>query len=117
MTLKPIMGEVALATAARAAATYTSGPVAAAGMAAWVTMSVHCSAISGSPTLDASLESSPDGTTWSAITGSSITQLTAAGNRTACARVNAAYVRATSAVAGTSTPIATYEVRLDVLPG
>lgn len=114
MGLKPIFGDVALASAARAAGTFVSGPVAAAGAAGWVTMSVHASVSSGTPTLDASLEQSVDGASWTPIAGSSITQLTAAGNRVAVAKVTAAYVRATSTVAGT-TPSVTYEIRLDVL--
>ena len=114
MGLKPVMGDVALASSARAAGTFTSGPIAAADVAGWVTMSVHASASSGSPTLDASLEQSADGSSWSAIAGSAITQLTAAGNRVAVAKVTSNYVRATSTVAGT-TPSITYEIRLDVL--
>jgi hypothetical protein len=79
-------------------------------------MAVHASASSGTPTLDCSLEQSADGASWSAITGSSITQLTAAGNRLAAARVTAAYVRATSTVAG-GTPSITFEISLSVQPG
>jgi hypothetical protein len=115
MSLKPVMGDVALVSAARGAGTYASGPIAPADQAGWVTMSVHASASSGTPTLDASLEQSADGSSsWTAITGSSITQLTAAGNRVAVAKVTSNYVRATSTVAGTS-PNVTYEIRLDVL--
>jgi len=116
MGLRPILGDVALASAARAAGTFVSGPVANAGAATWVQMAVHASASSGTPTLDCSLEQSADGASWSAITGSSTTQLTAAGNRTAVARVTSNYVRATSTVAG-GTPSITYEIALIILPG
>lgn len=111
MSLKPVLGDVALPSAARAAGTYTSGPVAAAGVASVVLMTVHATASSGTPTLDASLEESADGSSWTAITGSSITQLTAAGNRVVAAAVTKNYVRATSAVAGT-TPSVTYRIDL-----
>jgi hypothetical protein len=115
VSLRPILADVALASAARGAGTVASGPVAAAGQATAVLLGVHCSAVTGSPTLDASLEESSDGSSWSAIPGSSITQLTAAGNRTATALVTKNYVRVTSAVGGT-TPSATYAATLWVLP-
>ena len=113
MGLKPVLGDIALASAVRTAATYVSGPVATAGQAAWVTMYVHASAISGSATLDASLEESADNSSWTAIPGSSITQLTAVGNRSVSVKVTKNYVRATTAVGATTS--FTYEVRLDVL--
>lgn len=115
MALRPILGEVALASAARGAGTTVSGPVAAAGQATAVLLGVHCTATTGSPTLDASLEESNDGASWTAVPGSSITQLTAAGNRTVTALVTKLYVRATSTVGGT-TPSATYAATLWVLP-
>jgi hypothetical protein len=116
MGLKPVMGDVALASASRGAGTFTSGPVAPADQAGWATVYVHASAISGSPTLDVSLEQSADGSTsWTAITGSSITQMTAAGNKIACAKVTSNYVRVTSTVGGTATPTVTFEARLDIL--
>lgn len=115
MGLKPILGDIALPSAVRTAETYVSGPVANAGQAAWVTMHVHASAISGSATLDASLEQSADGASWSAVPGSAVTQLTAVGNRTSSVRVTANYVRATSIVGATTS--FTYEIRLDILPG
>jgi hypothetical protein len=111
MGLRNVLADVALPSGARAAGTFTSGPVAAAGVAAEVLMTVHCTATSGTPTLDASLEESADGTSWTAITGSSITQLTAAGNCLAAAVVTKNYVRATSTVAGT-TPNMTYQIGL-----
>lgn len=112
MALRPVQAEVALPSAARGAGTYTSGPLAAAGVAADVLLAVHCTAASGTgPTLDVSLEESADGTTWTAVPGSGITQLTAAGNRVAAAAITKNYVRVTSAVAGT-TPSFTYRVAL-----
>lgn len=111
MSLRPVLGDWVLPTAARGAGTYTSGPLANAGQASDVLMSVHCTASSGTPTLDVSLEESADGTTWTAIPGSAITQLTAAGNRVAAAAVSKNFVRATSTVAGT-TPSMTYRVVL-----
>lgn len=111
MSLKPVLADTALASAARGAGTYTSGPIAAAGVAGEVFMAVHCTAASGTPTLDCSLEQSADGSSWSAVTGSSATQLTGTGNRVAAAAVTANYIRATSTVAGT-TPSMTYSIGL-----
>lgn len=89
--------------------------MANAGMAADVLMTVNVSAVSGTPTLNCSLEQSDDGSSWSAIPGSSTAQLTAAGNAVAGATVTKPYVRATSTVAGT-TPSVTYRVVLWVAP-
>lgn len=116
MALRNVQADTALPGAARAAGTYISGPVAAAGQAADVLLTVHCTAATGTtPTLDASLEESADGTTWTAIPGSAIAQLTAAGNRLAYASVTKNYVRVTSTVAGT-TPSVTYRAALWVRP-
>lgn len=117
MGLRPMLGDTALPSAARAAGTHTSGPVAASGVAATVMLAVHCTAASGtSPTLTASLEESADGASWSAVTGSAVAQLTGAGNAVAVARVSKAFVRVTSTVAGT-TPSFTFEADVFVLPG
>ncbi|MFD6035253.1 hypothetical protein ACFWHF_12035 [Streptomyces griseoincarnatus] len=116
MGLRNVTADVALASAARAAGTHVSGPVAAAGAAADVLLTVHCTAVSGTtPTLDASLEESADGNSWTAIPGSSITQLTAAGSRTVYAAVTKNYVRVTSTVAGT-TPSVTYRAAVWIRP-
>jgi hypothetical protein len=113
--LRNVQADVALPSSARAAGTFTSGPVAAAGGAADVVLTVHCTAVTGTPTLDASLEESADGSSWSAVTGSAITQLTAAGNRVAYAAVTKNYVRVTSTVAGT-TPSVTYRASVWIRP-
>lgn len=110
------MGDLALPSAARGAGTFTSGPVAPAGTAADAVLLVHCTAVAGTtPTLNASLEESDDGSSWTAVTGSAITQLSAAGNAVANARINKSYVRVTSTVAGT-TPTVTYRVTVLVIP-
>lgn len=101
MGLRSVLSEVALPGAARAAGTFTGGPVASAGVATHAVLLVHCSASSGTPTLDASLEESTDNSSWTAVTGSSITQLTGTGNRVAHGVVTKNYVRVTSVVAGT----------------
>jgi len=95
--------------------TYKAGPVANAGYAQWVMLYVHVTAVSGSATVTAALESSPDGTTWTLIPGSAITALTAAGNAIATAAVNNEYVRVTSTEAGAATT-ATYSVAVMVIP-
>lgn len=107
---------MALPSAARGAGTYISGPLAAAGTASDVLMSVHCTVASGTgPTLNCSLEESADGSTWTAVTGSSTAQLAAAGNAVAAAAVTKNYVRVTSTVGGT-TPSFTYRVALWIRP-
>lgn len=115
MGLRPLIGDEALTSAARAAGTYTSGPIAAPGTATAVVLGIHVTAVSGSPTLNCSIEESADGTSWSAVTGSSTAQLTAAGNAMAFAAVTKNYVRVTSTVAGT-TPSVTYRAMVLVLP-
>ncbi|MGI5288034.1 hypothetical protein ACQEVF_32480 [Nonomuraea polychroma] len=116
MGLRPVFGDVALASAARGSGAHVSGPVANAGMAADVLLMVHCTAAAGtSPTLDCSLEESADGSTWTAVPNSSATQLTAAGNRVATAAVTKNFVRVTSTVGGTS-PSFTYRAVLLIVP-
>ena len=115
MGLRPVLGDVALPSAARAAGTYTSGPAAAAGQATDVVLMIHVTATSGTPTLNCSLEASADGSSWSAVAGSSTAQLTAAGNAVAAATVTKNYVRATTTVAGT-TPSVTFRATLLIVP-
>ena len=104
MGLKNILGDpvAALTWTAAGAATTTSGPIANAGSATDVILMVHVSATSGTPTLAVSLEQSDDNSTYTAVTGSSITSLTAAGNGMANARVTKQYVRVTSTISGGS---------------
>jgi hypothetical protein len=102
MPVRPVQADVALAPAARTATT-SSGPIAAAGTATVALLAVHCSAASGTtPTLDAVLEESADGSSWSTVTGSGITQLTAAGNRLSTGAITKNYVRATLTIGGTT---------------
>ncbi|MER6198019.1 hypothetical protein ABT234_11725 [Streptomyces sp. NPDC001586] len=102
MPARPVQGDVALAPAARTASA-NSGPVAAAGTASVAVLLVHVSAASGTtPTLDAVLEESADGSSWSTVTGSGITQLTAAGNRISGGAVTKNYVRAALTIGGTT---------------
>lgn len=116
MTLSPVLGSVALASAARGSGTFTSGPVANAGLSGHVVVLVHCTAATGTtPTLDVSLESSDDGASWSAVTGSAATQLTAAGNRVIGVSAPKKLLRVTSTVGGTS-PSVTYSVAVLALP-
>lgn len=108
MGLRSVVSELALPSAARGAGTYVGGPVAAAGVATHALLLVHCTAATGVATLDASLEESTDNASWTAVSASSIAQLTATGNRVAHAVINKNYVRVTSVVAGTGPPNATY---------
>lgn len=108
--LRLLQGDVALPSAARGSGTIQSGPIAASGTAGDVLLAVHVTAASGTtPTLNVSLEESVDGSTaWTAITGSGIVQLTAAGNATAYASPSKSFVRVTATVAGT-TPSFTFK--------
>lgn len=118
MSLKTMQADVAFTAAQRtlAGSPYASGPVANPGTARACILYVHCTAVSGTtPTLDVSLEESNDNVTYTAITGSGITQLTAAGNRIAYAAVNKQYVRATASVGGSASPTATFSADIAVL--
>ncbi|MET8297402.1 hypothetical protein ABZW02_25590 [Streptomyces sp. NPDC005180] len=102
MPVRPVQGDTALAPAVRTASA-SSGPVTAAGAATVALLAVHVSAASGTtPTLDAVLEESADGSSWTTVTGSGITQLTAAGNRLSAGGVTKNYVRATLTIGGTT---------------
>lgn len=116
MGLRAGVGDVALTLTQRGAGTYTSGPIAAAGTAADMFFGVHATAVSGTPTLDVSLEQSADGASWSAITGSAVSQLTAAGNRVGFASVSANFVRVTATVGGTATPTVTFRATALLIP-
>jgi hypothetical protein len=112
---RPVYGDVAFTSAARTA-TASSGPIAAAGQATLCIMLVHCTAASGTtPTLDAALEGSADNSSYAAITGGAATQLTAAGNRVACALATTNYVRVTATIAGT-TPSFTFSASVIFIP-
>lgn len=115
MGLRAVQGDQAIPSAARGAGTVVSGPVANPGMATDVLLLVHVSATGGTPTLNASLEQSNDGTSWTAVPGSAIAQLTAAGNAMANAQVTQQLVRVTATVAGT-TPSVTYRASVLVVP-
>lgn len=115
MGLRPMMADYALSHTARTAST-TSGPVAAAGVGQSALLMISCTAASGTtPTLDASLEESADNSSWTAVTGSSITQLTAAGNRVAVGNISKNYVRVTVTIGGT-TPSFTFSAVVALLP-
>lgn len=117
MGLREIMGDTAIVQSAAGAGTYVSGPIAAAGIAQDVMLLVHQSAFTGTPTLNVSLEESTDGTSWTALSGSAITQIGAAvGSASANARPTKPYVRVTSTVAGT-TPACTFRAVVLVIPG
>jgi hypothetical protein len=96
-------GDLALTLTAQGAGTVTSGAISAAGVSAYVLLMVHVSAIGGTPTLNASLEVSANGSSgWAAVPGSGIPQLSAAGNAVAFAVPTNNYVRVTATVAGTT---------------
>lgn len=107
MSNRALLGDIALSSAVRTVATYTSGPVAPPNQVQAAILTLHATAVTG--TVVASLEESADGTSWSAVAGSATASLSAAGNAVAFAATTKAYVRATSTV-GTTT--ATYSVAI-----
>ena len=115
MGLRNALGDHALTWTAAGAATTVSGPIANSGVANDVLLMVYVSATSGTPTLNVSLEQSDDNSSYTAVTGSAITQLTAAGNAVANARVTKPYVRVTSTIAG-GTPSVTGRAAVLVIP-
>jgi hypothetical protein len=96
-------GDLALTLTAQGAGTVTSGPVAAAGVAAFVMTGVHVSAIGGTPTLNGGLEESDNGSSgWTAVPGGTFAQLSAVGSTVAYCKPTKNYVRVTTTVAGTT---------------
>ncbi len=101
--MEAAQGDLALTLTAQGSGTVTSGPITSAGKAGHVLVMVHVSAITGTtPTLNVSLEQSADGTSYSALAGSGVAQLTAVGNAVAYAYPTANYVRVTATVGGTT---------------
>jgi hypothetical protein len=116
MSLRTVLGDVVLKSAAQPAGTYSSGPVSNAGAAGSVVVLVHISAVSGSSqSLIVKLQSSPDASTWSDIPGATSTTLTALGSTSFNALVDNVYVQAVATVGGTGTPIVTFRVAVLVL--
>lgn len=115
MSLRTVLGDVVLRGTAAVAGTYSSGPIANAGMAGSVDVLVHISAVGGSSqTLNVKLQSSPDASTWTDIAGASATQLTAVGSTAFNAAVADQYVQAVATVGGTGSPTVTYRVAVMV---
>lgn len=115
MGLRAVMGDIAITQTAAGAGTVVSGPIANAGVAADVVLMVQVSAVGGTPTLNASLEESNDLSSWTALTGSAITALTAVGSAMANARPTKQYVRVTATIGGT-TPSVTHRCAVLVIP-
>lgn len=101
--MQEAQGDVALALAA-ASATTSSGPVAAAGQAAYVLGLVQVTAITGtSPTAVFSLDESADGSSgWTAVPGATTAALTAVGSAVFFGKPTKSYVRVTATIGGTT---------------
>jgi hypothetical protein len=94
-------GDVAL-TLSAAAATVSSGPVAAAGQAAYVLGLAQVTAITGtSPTVTFSFDESTDASTWTAMTGATTGALSATGSAVWFGKATKNYVRVTATIGGT----------------
>ena len=109
--LDSAQADVVMTLTAAGAGTTNSGPISAAGRSALTIVGVHVTAMTGTtPTLDVSLEESDNGNSgWTAVTGSAVTQLTAAGHRMAFAIPAKNFVRVVAVVGGT-TPAVTAKV-------
>jgi hypothetical protein len=118
MSLRNVLGDVAIkSVAARPAGTYSSGPIANPGATSNVVAMVHASAVSGSTqTLDVAIQTSPDNSTWSTVTGGSIAQMSAVGNSMCNAYITDEYVQILATVGGTGTPTVTFRVEVMVIP-
>ena len=101
--LQMARGDVVL-TLTAAAATVDSGPVSAPADGGPIIVAAHVTAATGTtPTLDVTLEQSANGTSgWATVTGSALTQITAAGNRIGFAAPTQPYVRVKATIGGTT---------------
>ena len=116
MGLRNVQGDTAYTFSTTGASTVTSDPIANAGYAGNAILFINVSAVGGSPTLNCSLEESNDLSSWTAVTGTSTAQLTAAGNAQSNGVMTKKYVRMTATIAGTATPTITGRALLLVLP-
>lgn len=95
-------GDSAL-TLTAAAATVSSGPIEAAGQAAYVLGMAQITAITGTtPTAVFSFDESVDGVTWTAMAGATTASLTAAGCAVFCGKATKNFVRVTVTIGGTT---------------
>lgn len=104
-------GDLALTLTAQGAGTVVSGPIAAAGQAAFVLALVAVSAAAGTgPTTTVTVEESDNGTSgWAAVPGGAGTALAGVGNQTVAAAPSKNFVRISAVVAGT-TPVVTGKI-------
>lgn len=117
MSLRNVLGDVAIKSSAAVAGTYASGPIANPGATSNVIAMVHVSAVSGTTkTLDVAIQTSPDNSTWTTVPGGSIAQMSAVGNSMCNAYCTDEYIQVLATVAGTGTPIVTYRVFTLVIP-
>jgi hypothetical protein len=102
--------DMAFPTQTQAAGTFSSGPLANAGLANWCALYANVSAASGTThTLDVKLQGSNDGASWTDIPGAAITQITGTANSAATSGpVPYEYVQAVATVGGTGSPSVTF---------
>jgi hypothetical protein len=119
VSLRPMLVDTAIPVATlRAAGTYSSGPIANPGAISNVGLWVFASAVGGTTqTLDVVIQTSPDGSTWTSLTSSAITQMTAIGSAQSNAYVPAEYIQVLATVGGTGSPTVTFRVEVLVVPG
>lgn len=102
----PVASTLLLPLATRETGTYTSDPISPLGIND-IVIFVHVTDVTGSPTVDCSIQVSSDGAAWDSVPGSATQRLTAIGNTTANAAIPPdAFIAITTTVGGTGT--ATY---------
>jgi len=113
--LQNASGDIVL-TLAAAAATISSGPIAAGGLAGYCLAMYQITAITGtSPTVVFSLDESNDGSSWTAVTGAATASLNAAGSGVIFGKMTKQLVRVTATIGGTS-PAVTANTAAIVFP-
>lgn len=116
MSLRMPLADIVLKQTTAAPGTYATGPLANPGAASYVMVFVQVTAVAGSThTLDVAIQTSPDNSTWSSLTGGSITQLTAAGGAVCSALVNDEYVQVLATVGGSVSPTVSFNVAVMVI--
>lgn len=116
MSLNNPLADVALPSAQRVAGTFASGPIANPGSADYVLFLVDVSAAEGDThTLDVVLQTAPDGSTWTSVTRSAITQITTTtGYAFGFSATADEYVQVLATVGGTNVPKVTFSVAVVV---
>jgi hypothetical protein len=112
MSYKGVAGDLLITLRARGPGTYTSNNFFNPDLALdkGFFLLIYVDSVTGSPSLICSTETSTDGVTWTALSGSQTPALTGIGYTIAGAASSAEYVRINSTVTGSGSPTITYLV-------